>query len=73
MAFLYCQLYILRVMISAANDDEVLDSTGDKQSPVFEKAYISRTQKRPLLLNAQLRMESLRAVIRPSPIPLGDV
>src|SRR5262247_4038904 len=72
MALFYGPFNILRVMISASNDDQVFEAAGDEKFAVFEKDQIAGAQKRPVVGIAQLGLESICGLRRTIPIALRD-
>src|SRR5262245_18782699 len=60
---------VRRVVVHAANDDEILQATRDEELAVVEEAEITGAQKGPFPRVAQLGLECGRRLIRPVPIP----
>lgn len=64
-------LQILRIMIGAANDDQILQPSGDEELPVMKKSKIAGAKERPLA-GSQVRAESFLRFFRLAPIAFCD-
>ncbi len=65
-------LQILRVVVSTADDDQILVTAGDEQLAVAKEAEISRAEVTPVWLAFDLRVERLPGLLAAPPVPLGD-
>src|SRR5438552_3698479 len=72
MAPFYCQFDVLGIVIAAPDDDQVFDTTGNKQHAVLEKAHISGAQERPLPCIRQVGLESMLRLLHFVPVSLGN-
>ena len=72
MGALDSQLDVLRVMIDAPDDDEILEAPAEEQLLVLEEAQIAGAQERPVAGVRQPGAESRVGVGRPIPIAGGD-
>src|SRR5436305_5292869 len=72
MAPFYRQFDVLGIVIAASDDDQVFDTTGNKQHAVLEKAHISGAQERPLLCIRQVCLESMLRLLHFVPVSLGN-
>src|ERR1700676_991884 len=71
MASLDCVLQILRIMVGAANDDEIFQPPCDRQLRLFEKSEIARAQKRTFA-RGQMRAKCLGRFRISAPIAMCD-
>ena len=70
-ALLYGSLNILRVVISASNDEQVLQTPGDKDFTVSDEPEVTGPQERPFSRIAKCRAKRARSFLRIVPISLG--
>src|SRR5437867_12914240 len=68
------QLDILRIMVHAANDDQVFEPAGDEQLAVVDKSKVARAQERAFAAVdfAEMRGECLLGFVMLLPISCGD-
>src|SRR5260221_5783561 len=66
-------LDILRVVIAAPDDDQVLDATCHDELPVVKESEVTSAEERPFPGIAQVRVEGLLSLARLLPISLSDV
>ena len=69
MALFDCPLDVLRVMVTASYDDEILQATGDKQLALLQAAQISGPQKWPFSRVRQVSLERRLRVLGLIPVP----
>src|SRR5262245_3160636 len=65
-------LDVLRVVVAAADDNDVLDPPGDEQLAVLDEAEVARAQIRPLAAVGQRGAEGAFGLVGPSPVACGD-
>src|SRR5205085_7082778 len=74
MALLHGLLDILRVVVGAADDDDILDAAGDEQLAArVDKTEIAGPQPRAVFLPDDPRPERCLALVRIAPIALRDI
>jgi hypothetical protein len=65
---LHCGLDIIRIMITAANDDDILQSAGDKEMSITLEAKIARAQERALTGIAYPSLKDSLSFLRAIPV-----
>ncbi len=65
-------LDVLRIMVAAAQDDQVLLAPGDEQLAVLHEPEVAGAQEGSLALARQARSERRERLLRPVPIAGGD-
>src|SRR5207253_10515168 len=71
MAALGGQLQVLRIVVPAAQDDQVLQAAGEEQLPRGDEAEVPGAQERAGAVG-EMGAERRRRLLRPLPVPLGD-
>src|SRR6185503_7064299 len=71
MTFLNRQLYIVRVMIEAANDDQILQSTGDEELAFIDEAKIPGAQEWSIAATGKVRAKCLFRQLGFAPVALS--
>src|SRR5580704_4692 len=66
------ELDVLRVMIEPANDDEILDASGDIEAASVEEPQITGAQKTPLIRIGKPRAEDSPGFVGVPPVPAAD-
>ena len=72
MALFHCQLDILRIMVAAADDNDVFASAGDKEFALPDKAQIPCAHEWSCAGVSDMRLEGLCRGLRMSPVSLGN-
>src|SRR5207302_7501266 len=73
-ALLHRLLDILRVVVRAADNDDVLDAPGDEQlAALIEKPEVTGPQPRAVFLPDDPRPERCLGLVRIAPIPFRDI
>jgi len=64
-------LDVLRIVVQAADDNEILDAARDVEFPVFDEAQIFRAQEGTFASVEQISIEGLERLLWTVPIALG--
>src|SRR6516162_4324628 len=72
MRLLHRRLNILRIVVVATDDDQVLETTRDVQFTMMHEAQVARTQKWPFACISQVRPEGLLRLFWPPPVALSN-
>src|SRR5262249_56307739 len=71
MAFLDSLFDVLRVVVAAANDQQVLETTGNEEIGTMDEAKVSGSKERATTVRESCRKNSF-TVLRPTPVAAGD-
>ena len=72
MALLHSQLDVLRIMIASTDDDQVFQTSCNKQLTFLNKTQVAGSQERPFAAALQNCFENLFGFFRTTPIPCGN-
>src|SRR5262245_51407378 len=72
MALFHRPFNVLRVIIDASNDDQVLETAGDEEFSIPEKSQIARAQEWAFATAGQISLEGPGSILGPVPVSLGQ-
>src|SRR5215212_4886582 len=70
MALLDCQFYVLRIMVSAPVNDQILDSSCNEQFVFINEAQVSCAEKWTFTCIGQISVESVFRLLHSAPVSL---